>query len=98
MCGAGTSLDRVKMRHRRAGMRQGSLAPSCDWPTGCGGPQTPKAETMPFASANFPVLALLTELHIDCLEAERGIKKLRTGCRHWRLVYSGRKAFDRTFT
>jgi len=52
---------------------------------------------MPFASANFPVLALLTQLHLDCSEAERAIKKLRTGCRKWRLLHRGKGFNDRTF-
>ena len=51
---------------------------------------------MPIASANFPVLALLIELHLNCLDAERAIKKLRTGCRHWRLLHQG-KDFDSKF-
>src|SRR2546425_2745957 len=53
---------------------------------------------MPFASANFPVLALLIELHLDCLEAEGAIKKLRTGCRKWRLLHRATGFGDRTFT
>ena len=55
-----------------------------------------QVRTMPIASANFPVLALLVELHVDCLDAERAIKKLRDGCRHWRLLHRG-KDFDRKF-
>ena len=53
---------------------------------------------MPFARVNFPVLALLIELHLDCLEAERAIQKLRTGCRKWRLLHRGKGFNDRTFT
>ncbi len=52
---------------------------------------------MPFRSENFPVLALLIELHIDCIEAEHAIKRFRTGCRNERLMLRGR-SFSRAFT
>ena len=51
---------------------------------------------MAIAGKNLPVLALLGELHIECLTAERAIKMLRHGARHWRLMNRGMD-FDRKF-
>ncbi len=52
---------------------------------------------MPFRSENFPLLALLIELHIDCIDALHAIKRFRAACRNERLFLRGR-TFSRAFT
>jgi hypothetical protein len=47
---------------------------------------------MPFRSENFPVLALLIELHLDCWDARNAIRRFRDGCRTWRLRRGGMTA------
>src|SRR5437867_5192293 len=52
---------------------------------------------MPFRSENFPVMALLIELHIDCIDARNAIKRFRHGCRSERLFRRGR-GWNRAYT
>ncbi len=51
---------------------------------------------MAIKSQNQPVVAMLTELHVQWLMFDRAQRRLRTGARHWRLLHRGRD-FDRKF-
>jgi hypothetical protein len=51
---------------------------------------------MPISAKNHLIVAMLTELHLQCSLFERALKELRKGARHWRLLAQG-KDFDRKY-